>query len=274
MPADDVAVTWEVSDTPEFGTIVASGVGDCDGRATGTASTPSRRSTRATWFYRFRVGAVHQPGGHDPPGARRRRRGRRSDVRRRPVARTTPTATTPRIATSAEQHTRLRRLARRLHLRGSRRTGRRPAGAGTPRSRADHARGVSQPLRAGTRPIAHLQAAHVACPWFVDLGRPRGREQLRRADTAGSPPTHQRLPTRRFAAYQAWWEHQPVRLRSTRRRRQEYRIYREVQWGELIDLRPARRSPVSHRSGVRRRDVEPRSTVCRGRRSSTHDARR
>ncbi|MDP9464537.1 MAG: alkaline phosphatase D family protein, partial [Actinomycetota bacterium] len=41
---------------------------------------------------------------------------------------------------------------------------------------------------------------------------------------------------RRFAAYQAWWEHQPVRLDPPVAADGEYRIYRDVQWGNLIEL--------------------------------------
>jgi alkaline phosphatase D len=40
---------------------------------------------------------------------------------------------------------------------------------------------------------------------------------------------------RRFAAYQAWWEHQPVRL-DPPLEDHEYRIYRGVHWGELMEL--------------------------------------
>ena len=41
---------------------------------------------------------------------------------------------------------------------------------------------------------------------------------------------------RRFAAYRAWWEHQPVRLDPPVAADTEYRIYRDMHWGELIDL--------------------------------------
>ncbi len=44
------------------------------------------------------------------------------------------------------------------------------------------------------------------------------------------------FPARRFAAYQAWWEHQPVRLDPPVSVDQEYRIYRDVNWGKLIGL--------------------------------------
>ena len=48
----------------------------------------------------------------------------------------------------------------------------------------------------------HLQASRAACPWLVDLGRPRGREQLRRRSIAAGPgrrgdvrrPPRRRLP--------------------------------------------------------------------------------
>ena len=54
---------------------------------------------------------------------------------------------------------------------------------------------------------------------------------------------------RRAAAYQAWWEHQPVRLPPPTRA--DYQIYRSFGSGRSAAL-PARRPPVPQRPGLRR----------------------
>ena len=66
MPADDIDVTWEVSDSSEFGTIVATGVE--------TATAAHGHSVHAVvpldqgdWFYRFRVGDFTSPVGTTRP---------------------------------------------------------------------------------------------------------------------------------------------------------------------------------------------------------------
>ena len=80
-----------------------------------------------------------------------------------------------------------------------------------------------------------LQASHVACPWFVIWddheveNNYAGLVPQDAADLVG-------FQERRFAAYQAWWEHQPVRLDPPVAAEQEYRIYRDTQWGDLIEL--------------------------------------
>jgi alkaline phosphatase D len=58
-----------------------------------------------------------------------------------------------------------------------------------------------------------LQAAHQACPWFIiwdDHEVENNYAGLVPQDAADAPT----FAARRFAAYQAWWEHQPVRLDS------------------------------------------------------------
>jgi alkaline phosphatase D len=80
-----------------------------------------------------------------------------------------------------------------------------------------------------------LQAAHTACPWYViwdDHEVENNYAGLVPQDPAEAPT----FEARRFAAYQAWWEHQPVRLDPPVAADQEYRIYRDVQWGDLIEL--------------------------------------
>ena len=237
MPDDDVDVTWEVSDIARVRR---------RSRASGveTATAAHGHTVHAVvpldqgdWYYRFRVGRLHEPGGYDP---RRSRCERRLSPRRRSPSRSCQNYADGQYAAHrdlAEHDTRLRRLARRLHLRGSRAS---PERRSQPRACTS---GPSRP-RSTTTAIAmrryktdpHLQAAHRACPWFVIWDDHEVENNYAGARSAGPQPTQPTFADRRFAAYQAWWEHQPVRLDPPVAADEEYRIYREVHWGELIDL--------------------------------------
>ncbi len=81
----------------------------------------------------------------------------------------------------------------------------------------------------------HLQAAHSACPWFV-IWDDHEVENNYAGLTPQDPADAATFADRRFAAYQVWWEHQPVRLDPPVAGGGEYRIYRDMHWGGLIDL--------------------------------------
>ncbi|MFC0110973.1 alkaline phosphatase D family protein [Kibdelosporangium aridum] len=69
-----------------------------------------------------------------------------------------------------------------------------------------------------------LQAAHARFPWLVTWD-----DHEVKNDYAGTQQEHAGDITElRAAAYQAWYEHQPVRLRS--------HIYRRMRWGRLAQL--------------------------------------
>ena len=80
----------------------------------------------------------------------------------------------------------------------------------------------------------HLQAAHAACPWFV-IWDDHEVENNYAADTPQDTAGLAGFADRRRAAYQAWWEHQPVRL-DPPPATGEYRIYRGIRWGDLIGM--------------------------------------
>ena len=211
MPADDVAVTWEISDAAEFGAIVASGV------ETATASARSQRPRRRAARRRARgsiasVSAQYtSPVGLDASGARAAADSRRRRTSRSPVARTTPTASTPRIAISPSTNPDFvvwlgdyiyedpgapdADPAARVHL------GPEPTTLEEYRNR--YGRYKTDP---------HLQAAHVACPWFVIWddhevennyagARPAGSgRRSRRSRRADSRPTRRGGSTSRCAS--------------------------------------------------------------------------
>lgn len=78
-----------------------------------------------------------------------------------------------------------------------------------------------------------LQAAHQMCPWVVTWDDHEVENNYANltpedpADTAGHT-------ARRAAAYQAWWEHMPVRFDPPVD--ENLTIYRQVQWGGLVNM--------------------------------------
>ncbi|HEX8805097.1 MAG TPA: alkaline phosphatase D family protein, partial [Acidimicrobiales bacterium] len=75
-----------------------------------------------------------------------------------------------------------------------------------------------------------LQGAHAACPWVLTWDDHEVENNY-----AGllpeNPAESAAFPGRRAAAYQAWWEHQPVRLPPPTG--PDLRIYRAVGWGRM-----------------------------------------
>ena len=151
---------------------------------------------------------VHEPGRGHPCGADRRTQSLRfADA---PAARTTRRASTPRIATSPSSSPTS------------------SSSSATTSTRAVPPRPVRRAVRThGTPEIttlddyrnryalyksdADLQAAHAACPWFVTWDDHEVENNY--AGLIPQDPADQAIfPARRRAAYQAWWEHQPVAL--------------------------------------------------------------
>ncbi len=81
---------------------------------------------------------------------------------------------------------------------------------------------------------ANLQAAHHGCPWFI-IWDDHEVENNYAGLSPQDPADDVSFAERRHAAYVAWWEHQPVRL-DPPPPTGEYRIYRAVQWGDLIGM--------------------------------------
>ncbi len=233
MPADDIGVLWEVSATSDFAEIIRSG--------TETATAAHAHSVHATaeldqgaWYYRFRVGTYTSPVGVTRPA---------------PPA-DAPLAQAKFAAASCQNfadgyYAAHRDIAEQapdfvLWLGDYIYEGgglpfdpdvvaRKHIGA-EPTTLDDYRNRYGQ-----YKSDPQLQASHVACPWFVIWddheveNNYAGLSPQDPADAAG-------FQDRRFAAYQAWWEHQPVRLDPPVAADQEYRIYRDTQWGDLIEL--------------------------------------
>ena len=233
MPADDIDVLWEVSATGDFAEVAVSG--------TETATAAHAHSVHAVaqldqgdWFYRFRVGSYTSPVGITRPAP----------------APDAPLAQAKFAAASCQNfadgyYAAHRDIAEQLpdftvwlgdyiyeggglpfdpdvvaraHI------------GDEPKSLDDYRNRYGQ-----YKSDRQLQASHAACPWFVIWddheveNNYAGLVPQDPADAAG-------FKERRFAAYKAWWEHQPVRLDPPVNADQEYRIYRDTQWGDLIEL--------------------------------------
>ncbi|MEY2401441.1 MAG: alkaline phosphatase [Ilumatobacteraceae bacterium] len=232
MPRDDIAVTWEISGSQTFDTVEASGVE--------TAVVSQGHTVHAvvpldqgTWYYRFRVGQYTSPVGTTRPAP-----GPGAEITEAKFA----VANCQNYANG--QYAAHRDLAEhnpdfvvwlgdyiyeeagapgadpaeRVHL------GPEPTTLEEYRNRY-----------ARYKTDAHLQAAHLVCPWFVmwDDHEVENNYAGLTPQAAADQPT---FAARRFAAYQAWWEHQPVRLDPPASADQEYRVYRDMHWGGLIDL--------------------------------------
>ena len=233
MPDGDVDVTWEVSDSAEFATVAATGVETATAERAHTVHAIAPLA-QGSWFYRFRVGRYTSPVG---------------TTRAAPHDGVSVVETNFAVANCQNyangQYAAHRDLAEhrpdfvvflgdyiyedagipgnedptaRVHL------GPEPTTLGQYRNRY-----------ARYKTDAHLQAAHAVCPWFViwDDHEVENNYAGLTPQVAADAPAFQ---ARRNAAYQAWWEHQPVRLAPPVAPDQEYRMYRDVHWGELIGL--------------------------------------
>ncbi|HEY0518586.1 MAG TPA: alkaline phosphatase D family protein [Ilumatobacteraceae bacterium] len=232
MPADDVDVTWEVSSTADFASIESSG--------TETAVAAHGHSVHAVvplsagkWNYRFRVGQYTSPVGTTrvaPPAdsvvdravfavASCQNYSEGQYAAHRDIAEHVPDFVVwlgdyiyeDAGAPGADP-------AARVHL------GPEPTTLEEYRNR--YGRYKTDP---------NLQAAHVTCPWFI-IWDDHEVENNYAGLVPQAPADAPTFPARRFAAYQAWWEHQPVRLDPPVDAVTEYKTYRDEHWGALMNL--------------------------------------
>jgi alkaline phosphatase D len=79
-----------------------------------------------------------------------------------------------------------------------------------------------------------LQASRASCPWIVTWDD-HEVENNHAGNTPQNPADQAGFAARRAAAYQAWWEHMPVRLPQPDGEN-EYTIYRTIEWGALARI--------------------------------------
>ncbi|HEX6312700.1 MAG TPA: alkaline phosphatase D family protein, partial [Acidimicrobiia bacterium] len=86
------------------------------------------------------------------------------------------------------------------------------------------------------RSDADLRAAHARCPWVItwDDHEVENNYHGDTPEDGSTTPGPADFAARRAAAYQAWWEHMPVRFDPPGG--PDLRIHRRVRWGRLADL--------------------------------------
>ncbi|MEO7372130.1 MAG: alkaline phosphatase D family protein [Ilumatobacteraceae bacterium] len=233
MPADDIDVTWEVSDDASFATIASSGTETAIAERAHTVHVVVAVD-QGSWFFRFRVGQYTSPIGA---------------TRAAPDASVALAESTFAVANCQNyangQYAAHRDLAQHkpdfvvwlgdyiyedAAIPGNEDPAARVHLGPEPTTLVDYRNRYAR-----YKSDEHLQAAHAVCPWFV-IWDDHEVENNYAGETPQDPGDAPTFPARRFAAYQAWWEHQPVRLDPPAAPDQEYRTYREVHWGKLIDL--------------------------------------
>jgi alkaline phosphatase D len=81
----------------------------------------------------------------------------------------------------------------------------------------------------------HLQAAHLIAPWIVTWDDHEVANNYASFMNGDTTVTQDMMHPRRAAAYQAWWEHQPIRLPESRDW-MNLTITRRGQWGALAQF--------------------------------------
>jgi alkaline phosphatase D len=81
---------------------------------------------------------------------------------------------------------------------------------------------------------AQLQAARAACPWLVVWDDHEVENNYAGSTSEDAAPPDE-FVARRLAAYQAWWEHMPVRL-ARPGGTDDTIAYRTITWGSLADV--------------------------------------
>ncbi len=226
MPAVDVPVDWEVATDDGFGTVVRSGTAPAVADLAHSVHVEVSGLEPDTWYsYRFTAGGYESPVGR---------------------TRTTPPAgdcTTPlRFAFASCQsypsgyYTAHANLADEGHdlvlwlgdyiYEG---------GVGSGVRQHNSAEVTDLPAYRNRYALyksdLDLQASHHACPWSVVWDDHEvDNNYAGDVDQDGSPTAT--FLQRRAAAYQAWYEHQPVRLSAPTG--PDLRIYRDLAWGDLV----------------------------------------
>jgi alkaline phosphatase D len=80
-----------------------------------------------------------------------------------------------------------------------------------------------------------LQAAHVRCPWIVTWDDHEVDNNYAGLSGENEMESEEQMRIRRAAAYQAWWEHQPVRVPRARSWA-DLTITRSISWGRLAQF--------------------------------------
>jgi alkaline phosphatase D len=231
MPAVDVPVTWEVARTDDFTELVAEGVAVARPTLAHSVHVDVDGLEPDTWYsYRFRVGEHVSSIGR---------------TRTAPGPGTTPDQLRFAVAScqqwqdgywTAYPHLASDELDAVLFLGDYIYEGDVDADAVRPHNSPEVVTLADYRDRyALYKSDAGLQGAHAAAPWIVTWDDHEvDNNYAGLAPEEGAPVGPDAFTDRRAAAYQAWYEHHPVRVEPPDG--PDLVIYRSFTWGDLVDL--------------------------------------
>jgi alkaline phosphatase D len=229
MPSSDVPVEWEVASDEKFASIVTKGTAVASAKLAHSVHVDATGLEAGQWFwYRFRVGehtsAVGRtrtmPADTDSPDTLRLAIASCQDY--------TAGYYTPYAAMVGDELDLVLFLGDYIYEYANHANAVRPVGDKECTDLATYR------LRYSTyKTDKDLQAAHTRCPWMVIWDDHEVENNY--ADMVDDEKTPaDAFATRRAAAYQAYYEHQPLRLDPPNGK--DYRIYRAAKFGTLADL--------------------------------------
>ena len=194
-----VEVQWEVARDEAFADIAARGSETAERAWAHSVHAQVDGLAPSRWYwYRFIAAGARSPSAARAPRRRRTRSSRCASPS--PRASTGTTATTRPSATWPREDARPGACSSATTSTSGDAGARRRACAATAAGRRARSTSTASATRS-TRATRDC-SAHAAAPWLVDLGRPRGRERLRRRRGARRSPRD--FLARRAAAYQAY----------------------------------------------------------------------
>lgn len=227
-----IAVTWEVADDEAFTRVVRRGVAQATRELAYSVHVEVDGLSPDRWYhYRFTAGDVRSPIGRTRTSPARTAATRTGAVAPLHLAFVSCQHYEQGLYTAYE-HLANERLDLVAHLGDYIYEG--PGTAGRVRQ---HDGAEITTLRDYRRRYAQykadpaLQRAHAACPWTVTWDDHEVDNNYAGAVSERNDPTDAFL-ARRAAAYQAWYEHQPVRVPRPRRW-EDLAIHRSLSWGPL-----------------------------------------
>ena len=252
MPAVDVPVVWEIARDPEFADVVATGtVVTGPGVAHSVHVDVRGLESATTYWYRFSVGACASSVGRTRTAPAR---GAGVDRIRFAVASCQAYQSgyfTAYRGVAADELDFVLFLGDAIYeLEAS--TAVRRHGLPPPSTLA-----AFRTFYGLYRSDADLQAAHAAHPWIVTWDDHEVEDNYAKLEPGGigsssDPDAAAKFPAKRAAAYQAWWEHTPVRACAPVDG--SLRIYRDFAFGDLVRLavidNRQYRSPVPRGEGA------------------------
>ena len=228
-----LVVEWQIATDEQMDHVVKKGRAAATPDLAHSVHVEVRGLEPARWYwYRFKAGSHCERYRPDAHGARSEEDRWTSCRSRLRPASTSRRATSLPYQHMAQEELDVSRASRRLHLR------RRVCAQGRPRQHTGPELALShrlpQPVRAvqdRSRSAARARAISVD----RHLGRSRGGQQLRERQVGGRSAARTKFLERRANAYQAYYEHMPLR-RESLPKGSSLQLYRRLAFGDLAEF--------------------------------------